>query len=1797
MAIKNLIIKGVDLTREVAGPSPDDLFNVKASFQIGRMTRDMVGSHTVELKEKDVVEMVFEDGTTWFSGCDTITDIFPEALSSSRGSAGNVFEVPLEINGEGTERGVANKVLLKALNIFTRKAVDAGVEKLADKLENSLLDGKTGLFALDPDFVLKEFIPDDTGKPYILLIHGTASSARGSFGEARDTALMKYLCENHRGRILAFQHRTLTENPLQNVRDLVGSLPKNCVLHLITTSRGGLVGEVLSRFCNGTGNIGGFTGTELSILQRDYPGNYYRSLEGLIEEIEEGLLNKRIVVEKFIRIACPAGGTTLASKRLDHYFNITFNLLGLGLGLSSNPVYAVFKNLIAAVIDTKNKVEVLPGLEVQNPDSPFIRVLNAVADPGNPSRTVTIDNSLAVIAGNSKVPADFRALWVIAGRLFFRRDNDLVVDTGSMALGTRRSGRVQQFFHEDADINHFRYFANRATNSAVLQALQTKWGDLLAGFSEEQTMTAGAADRNSSFKPDGGQIFKDSVTGAREIVVLLPGIMGSNLTMNEDLLWINYWKIITGGLSELRNTKDILASSLVSTSYKQLVENLGATYDVVTFPYDWRLDLTEAVGKLNNRIIELMKYRQPIKIIGHSMGGVLVRDFIISHRETWTKLNKSKGFKLIFLGSPLGGSFRIPAVLCGMDSIINKLGRIDLVQSKKELVKIFSGFRGLLSLLPLSPGGNKDFAKPETWESMKRGIGQTDGFLPGDKNTDWPSPSGEDLNWFAGYRKRVCEEIQDEDYVNAVYIAGKDPATPCDFRIDQRGGNPELVFLCTAEGDQSVTWDSGIPAGMVRNNSVYYVNVTHGSLADEPLMFNGIREILAEGSTNLFSRTRPSVRGEEKLFRLPESRDFDLSLAGVENTILGLGTKNWIQQGEAPVRVSVSQGDLFYSRYPLLAGHFEDDGILYGEMAINGILSGALSRRHQLGIYPGPIGTSELFLSKQEAFKGTIIIGLGKPGNLTASELTRSVEDGVAIYLLQLATGMDGKGKSSGGPDTVGISSLLVGSGYGGLSGENSIKAILQGVQNANAKVKNLKQPGIRTIEHLEFIEQYEDKALSGLYSLGRIEKEETRSYRIILERKGIDRLLGGRIRLPVEESKEWWNRITVTRKDKADDVVDSLKFSVSTGSSREEIQELYSTPALMDGLISEISTDNRWTPELAKTIFELLIPNNFKEQLKRRGNINWILDRYAASYPWELLQDELTDARPICVSAGMVRQLFTDESRSSIETVPKMSALVIADPNLHGFAGQLPGALEEGRMVSEMLRESGMDTTVSLKENHSDVIIKLFHDDYKIIHLSGHGIFNLDPAKGSGMVIGENKFLSTREIRQMSTSPELVFVNCCHLGKSSGTAEEFYRDRYKLAANIGTQLIQNGVKCVIAAGWAVNDAAALDFAKVFYRRMFEGYTFGESIREARRTVYENHGHTNTWGAYQCYGDPFYRFEHLESRRDKKVKTYMIAQEAEVDLMNLGSEVQIGRLPSRDYLKSLAEIIEAVDQAGIRSPGITEKEAFIYRELGEYGLACEKFEVLMKNEEASYSFSVAEKYFNSRAKKIIDDFNNSPKSRNQCLREITRVIGDLEILIELSPTSKKWNILGSTYKRQGYLSGKSRKLNAYIKAAQSYQRGYTNHPNWYSLTNWLVFESVLVMSGMRSWDSDTDKENNPVEYKLPSIVEAQKALDLVKTQETQNTERMSYWDMLAGINIRLCKYILQFNEPDFRVDLDTILQEISELWKRAGSKGKRFGEIGHLEFIIDALSIKENENTNRLKKSLEELKNNLIQLI
>ena len=80
-----------------------------------------------------------------------------------------------------------------------------------------------------------------------------------------------------------------------------------------------------------------------------------------------------------------------------------------------------------------------------------------------------------------------------------------------------------------------------------------------------------------------------------------------------------------------------------------------------------------------------------------------------------------------------------------------------------------------------------------------------------------------------------------------------------------------------------------------------------------------------------------------------------------------------------------------------------------------------------------------------------------------------------------------------------------------------------------------------------------------------------------------------------------------------------------------------------------------------------------------------------------------------------------------------------------------------------------------------------------------------------------------------------------------------------RFAAGVAEELIKIGVRCVVAAGWAVDDARRERRSPTtFYEALLRGRRFIDAVAEAREAACAMGG--NTWAAYQCYGDPDWRF-------------------------------------------------------------------------------------------------------------------------------------------------------------------------------------------------------------------------------------------------------------------------------------------------------------------------------------------------
>ena len=198
-------------------------------------------------------------------------------------------------------------------------------------------------------------------------------------------------------------------------------------------------------------------------------------------------------------------------------------------------------------------------------------------------------------------------------------------------------------------------------------------------------------------------------------IVLIPGFMGSNLAhakkTETDTIWVNYLRIIEGELSKLRLTADgknpqipgvkIVPTDIDKRTYARAMIKLRARWNVESFAYDWRKDIDVASDSLAAFIKDKFG-NEPVHIVAHSSGGLVARNFIRRYKTRWVGLKGDNGHcgRLIMLGTPNYGSFNIPQVLTGVESLVVLLARCDLAHDLTQVLEIVNTFPGGYLLLP-----------------------------------------------------------------------------------------------------------------------------------------------------------------------------------------------------------------------------------------------------------------------------------------------------------------------------------------------------------------------------------------------------------------------------------------------------------------------------------------------------------------------------------------------------------------------------------------------------------------------------------------------------------------------------------------------------------------------------------------------------------------------------------------------------------------------------------------------------------------------------------------------------------------------------------------------------------------------------------------------------------------------------------------------------------------------------------------------------------------------------------------
>lgn len=1526
---------------------PDGYLQPLSAFDMSPAARSAEGvplaqSHAAAPNEVLVLELA--DGSCLITSAARLKATLQQTHPELIGEDGEILLEDLRAHGAAPGRGLGeavggliSKVFSFAVGAAPDAIIDAALGELKNKAELGVswagtkalmwaiekqLSQAPGLYrwvsatGKPQDLEACDLAAQPPAGPLLVFVHGTGSSTLGSFGELRsgDRDLWGTLQSRFSGGIYGFEHRTLSQSPIENAIDLVRALPKGAQLCLVSHSRGGLVADLLclgdfdaliDRYAYAFKGTGDADAEEAQRVIRELKNAHAEQREQL-RELARLLRERQIVVQRYVRAASPASGTKLASGNFDVFLSGLLSLIGTVPFFFGSPWYSAFKRVVIEIAKNRTNAHLVPGIEAMLPDSPMARLLrDAPVRPGT---------AMSVIAGDIQGGHLLRRLGVMLTDflLFDNDDNDLVVNTTAMLAGIAPKSDARVLFDRGADVSHFRYFVNIDTRAALRDWLVVEQPLELSSFRPlpdpadyEAALAAAGASR--------------SVGAAdRPVVVVLPGIMGSHLRVGaKDRVWFDPGDIATGGLAKIEwSQPTVEADELFAMFYGRICKQLADSHRVEPFPYDWRqpLDvLAERLGEFLDRLMH--QTQQPIRLLAHSMGGLVVRACIYKRRAVMDQLMARDGARLLMLGTPHQGAHSMVENLIGKGATLRTLVRLDLSHDMQEVLDIIAGFRGALQLLPKpgfqdqfqgQPGGGASYAYQEakTWLDLKDKVSD---FWFGDKLAGRPEQAVLDsASWLWAQDGPGLPALPAAYESRSIYIFGQAPNTPCGLR--EEGGRLKMVG--TARGDGTVTWASGRIGGIGRQ---YYMPAAHGDLLSTSAYFTAIVELLNSGATSGLSAQAPTTRAIEQARPLiydagpPNADDPDALMRG----LMGSSARNRVPaRTQRRLEVAVRAMDLRFVSDPIMVGHYERDPIAGAEALIDReLLNRELSERHSLGLYAGARGTASVVLRVRGDFErkfgalngalsGAVVTGLGSYDRaLSPADLTEAVRTGAMRYLLQV---IDVLGKAD---REVPLSSLLLGyNSSANLTVAASVEALVRGVMEANARFYAATRLNIR-IARLDIIELYLDTAIGATYALRNLSTQLAAQ----AEKQGtalhcqneLQQGEGFRQRLFDDGNSSYWPRLIITDADRSEaqnavaqgaaPLADRLRFVFVGQRARAESVALQRQPGLIEQMVAQQIGNPIWNEDFGRMLFQLMVPHDFKDAARQLDRVVLVVDAYTANLPWELMladdPDRLSDVKqPLALRTAVVRQLSSQTFRAAVRQSVLRQALVIGNPSVAGFAkgfpvlnGQptqdppdLPGAQAEGEACQELLTGMGyqVEALVGSHNRASDVLAKLYAKPWRILHISAHGVFDLPHADGrrrSGVLLSDGLLITAAEIMAMETVPELVFLNCCHLGQVDSGAQG--PGSNKLAASVARELIAIGVRCVVVAGWAVNDESARLFGEVFYAQLLlRRLSFGDAVFSARKAVWASHPEDITWGAFQAYGDPVWLAEPAAER-------------------------------------------------------------------------------------------------------------------------------------------------------------------------------------------------------------------------------------------------------------------------------------------------------------------------------------------
>jgi pimeloyl-ACP methyl ester carboxylesterase len=413
--------------------------------------------------------------------------------------------------------------------------------------------------------------------------------------------------------------------------------------------------------------------------------------------------------------------------------------------------------------------------------------------------------------------------------------------------------------------------------------LLANWSTL--SFEEIEVRLATAADEQAVDQLFGAQEASEmralsqepEPRGAREAVVLLPGVMGSLLTSIRgvtSLLWINPLLFLKGQGHYLELNEDgtrdgspgieAVPLALEKLVYTKIALALRRQCDLYEFPYDWRRPM-EWNGTLLHDSLERWADGNPQKrftLVGHSMGGLISRAYMALHPQTAERRIK----RLIMHGTPhFGAAGAVENLIKGnrMMALAAKLNDRN-VPSRLLL--------NMPSVYPLLPAPPDLFAPqrpyPANWDLYDANAWQLKGL-----RQDY-------LDAGKGFHKFLADA---DPQVETIQIAGCNVETIVEMqRTTDTGDEPEYAVIRQEEGPDGGDGTVPLWSALLPGATIYYIQEVHRYLPKNKQVIQATLDLIHHGQPSLHAALPPPKAG---FFARAAEEPVDLAAARLRQQI------------------------------------------------------------------------------------------------------------------------------------------------------------------------------------------------------------------------------------------------------------------------------------------------------------------------------------------------------------------------------------------------------------------------------------------------------------------------------------------------------------------------------------------------------------------------------------------------------------------------------------------------------------------------------------------------------------------------------------------------------------------------------------------------------------------------------------------------------------------------------------------------------------------------------------------------